>query len=157
MSNKEQFMAQYGPPERAINAIRSNSGLTYYAAKNANLPHSEMYKIVSNEDDWDGHLGISENGAAPTHIIRKLTSHSDPEVQTNALLHKNVDPNDIDKAVESHKTQPSVINSLVEHSKHLTHQQLYKIAYPPQGKYYPLHTKDKAFDRIQAKEYSDGQ
>lgn len=156
MSNKPEFLAQYGSVNHVSKALNSDDeSLYYYAARNVSLPEEHMKKIADS-DSWEGHLGLSSNPSTPTHIIRKLTQHSDNEVRTNALLHKNVDPNDIDRELEDKQIKPSVISSLVHKSPHLTKDQLHKIAYPPQGRDYPLYVRDHAFDRIQNKEYSDG-
>lgn len=154
--SKEVFLAQYGETKHIESALKStDSAVRYAVAKNSGLTSDHMSKILSDKDNWEGHLGLSENGSTPTSIIRKLSKHSDPEVQLNSLLHKNVDPNDIDTALENKSTQPSILNGLVDKSPHITKEQLQGIAYPKKNsRDYHSYTKDRAEERLM-KEYPD--
>lgn len=155
MSGKETFLAQYGTEDhinKLMSIIGSNSDLNYPIAKNHLLSHEHMTTIVNDKNNWEGHLGLSTNPSIPTSIVSKLTKHSDSEIQGNALLHKNVDPNDIDKALDTIHTPASVVSSIVQHSPHITIDQLKQIAYPRKGRDYHSYIKDLAYERLDKEE-----
>jgi hypothetical protein len=127
--SKELFLAKYGTAEHAGEAVNSkDEELRSAGAENPHLSQKHMDKIMSSKDDWNGKWGLSRNIATPEKHIHTLTLHKDGEVQRNALIHPNVDPNDIDRALDNNKVWAGARESIVKSSPHITKEQLEKIA-----------------------------
>ena len=154
IESKKHFLAQYGNQEHIENALKSKDGeVRYCVSKNPLLPVHHMEAMVKDKNAWGDHLGLSENPSAPPHILHKLAQHKDPEVQSNAAIHKNADPNSIDLLLNNRYTMPSVTNSIVEKSPHVTKKQLEDIKNSPDS--YHEYTRDMASKRLDKKDYAE--
>lgn len=152
--NKNAFLAQYGTLKHIEESLKSDDGeIRYYVCKNPLLPIHHMETIVNDKNAWGDHLGLSENQSAPSHILYKLSKHKDPEVQINAALHKNADPNSIDYLLNKTNTQPSVTNAIIEKSPHVTKEQLTHISNNPLD--YHGYTVQQAEKRLEKGDYSN--
>jgi hypothetical protein len=161
MSEKKEFLARYGHDAHVSDAMKSDDDEVKYAvSQNPILPEKHIKSIMGDDDNYSGHLGLSLNPALSKEHVEKLTKHSDGEVAQNALLHKNISPESVHKAITNPATWERTTERLIQHSPHITKEHLKNIVNGKQpfatnkNAQYSREMKDYAQERLM-KEHGD--
>ena len=149
MSNKNEFLSQYGSEDHAVEAVKSSDvELQYFGSMNYLLPKEHMDTLLKDDDAWHGHIGLSLNPSTPTEIVNKLSSHQDGEVQRNALIHRNVSKSTVQAALRNPRVWSDAHEKIVKSSPHVTKEDLNYVV-DSKTKHFGTLIKDAAFDRLQ--------